>query len=91
MYGVLTRSQIEEILESIDSLDKLTWYKNLDEEDYQLIKEVLTSCKSLIVKSDPKSLVTEDLKENVEELEMIFFELTEDSDFIQSSGLLSPL
>ncbi len=69
-------SQTGKILYIIDALDKIAWYRNLDEEDYRLIREIITSCKLLMAKSDSKEPIIEGLKQSVDEIESTFFKVS---------------
>ncbi|MEM9339451.1 MAG: hypothetical protein AAGA66_12030 [Bacteroidota bacterium] len=47
----------------------------LDEEDYLLIRELITSCKYQLSKSDHNRPETEDMRKTIEKLDAFFFRL----------------
>ncbi|MEM9339447.1 MAG: hypothetical protein AAGA66_12010 [Bacteroidota bacterium] len=67
--------QPEKISQLIASLERITGYRHLDETDYLLIRELITSCKYQLSKSDRNHPKTEYLRKTIEKLDAFFFRL----------------
>jgi hypothetical protein len=99
----------EKIIEINESIERVTWFNDLDEESLMLINDLISSIKDLhstlirqyvslnlirskgIAKEEIKNFknTIDDLKENYQDLESVYFFLPEIPDFKETTKLLS--
>jgi hypothetical protein len=99
----------EKIIEINESIERVTWFNDLDEESLMLINDLSSSIKDLhstlirqyvslnlirskgIAKEEIKNFknTIDDLKENYQDLESVYFFLPEIPDFKETTKLLS--
>jgi len=99
----------EKIIEINESIERVTWFNDLDEESLMLINDLISSIKDLhstlirqyvslnlirskgIAKDEIKNFknAVDDLKENYQDLESVYFFLPEIPDFKETTKLLS--
>jgi hypothetical protein len=99
----------EKIIKINESIERVTWFNDLDEESLMLINDLISSIKDLhstlirqyvslnlirskgIAKEEIKNFknTIDDLKENYQDLESVYFFLPEIPDFKETTKLLS--
>jgi len=99
----------EKIIEINESIERVTWFNDLDDESLMLINDLISSIKDLhstlirqyvslnlirskgIAKEEIKNFknTIDDLKENYQDLESVYFFLPEIPDFKETTKLLS--